>query len=1037
MRRSRGIAIVLALALALHTLTGFCGTSSDRVVVAAASKNEGTVTAYRLNLRAGIGSRYEVLATLESGQKVTILESAKASDGSTWYRVTAVVGGRSVTGYVSAAYISTGKVTPTPTPKKVTPTPTPKKATPTPTPKKATPTPTPKKATPTPTPKKATPTPTPKKATPTPTPKKTTPTPTLKKTEAAVSGQVLALRMNIRTGVTGASEIITKAYENEILTVTGKTYDSKGQLWYRVTVTVDGRKREGFAYGDYVEVLKDVPLVDAVVSSGSTPTPTPTTKATPTPTPTPTTKATPTPTPTPTTKAKATPTPTPAQKSEEKSTPRGVTMENGRALTSEVVAEVVVSSLNVRTGPGTQYAKSAKLTNGQKVTVVSYAYSDNGDLWYECVFQQSGIRYRGYVFGSYISLSKSYPLYDRNNSGAIRFKVAQGGIEKISLKTEQSYSYAYNGVVTGSGVNVRKGPGTTYEAIAKFGYRQPVLITGQAMVGSVLWYRVSASIDGVTYTGYMSGTYVSLNTGAEGVWSKSVTAGVNLRKEPNDDSSMVRTSDGTQRRIAKDEYVYILEEVMVDGVKWRKVIAKDGNSGIAGYVRASYFELAPQSLKAPFTPIVGTESYANQLRAAGFPESYIPYLTELHQKHPTWKFTAYQTGLDWKAAVAGENTLGNNLIESDYGRDWLSYASGSYNWKTDKFSSFDGKYWMMISSAGLQYFMDPRNWLNETNIYMFENLSYDKKTQTLSGVESILQGTPMYKTSFTYTTAEGKKRTITYAQAFIEAAEYSGVSPYHLASRVKQEVISGKSFSLSATGTVDGYLGYYNFYNIGAYNSTAALGAIRNGLKFAKYGGTNASLNKACKIPWNNRYDAIVGGAYYIGSTYINRGQNTIYLQKYNMSATNTFGHQYMSNAQAPRSESRKVAVAYQAMSGFSEMTLSFSIPVFRNMPETAVQAPENVGCPNAYLKSLSVKTADGTKVSLQGGFSYDKFEYTVEVPAKTKSVTISASVVAEGASVLGTGSRTLEGSNTTAVVTVTAENGSTMNYVIRIVKKK
>ena len=1007
MRRSRGIAIVLALVLVLHTMTGFCGTSSDRVVFAAASKNEGTVTAYRLNLRAGIGSRYEVLATLECGQKVTILESAKANDGSTWYRVTAVVGGRSVTGYVSAAYISTGKATPTPTPKKTTPTPTPKKTTPTP--------------------KKATPTPTPKKATPTPTPKKTTPTPTPKKSDSttAVSGQVLALRMNIRTGVNGASEIITKAYENEILTVTGKTYDSKGQLWYRVTVTVDGKKREGFAYGDYVEVVKDVPLVDAVIST-KTPTETPT--------PTPTVKATPTPTPTPTTKAKVTPTPTPSQKSEEKSA-RGVTMENGRALTSEVVAEVVVSSLNVRTGPGTQYAKSVKLTNGQRVTVVSYAYSDNGDLWYECVFQLSGIRYRGYVFGSYISLSKSYPLYDRNNSGAIRYKVAQGGIEKIPLK--ETYSYAYNGIVTGSGVNVRKGPGTSYEAIAKFGYRQPVLITGQAMVGSVLWYRVSASIDGVTYSGYMSGTYVSLNTGAEGVWSKSVTAGVNLRKEPYDDSSMVRTSDGTQRRIAKDEYVCILEEVMSDGVKWRKVIAQDGKSGIVGYVRASYFELAPQSLKAPFTPIVGSASYADQLRAAGFPESYIPYLTELHQKHPTWQFKAYQTGLDWKAAVAGENTLGNNLIESETGRDWLSYASGSYNWKTDKFSAFDGKNWMMISSAGLQYFMDPRNWLNETNIYMFENLSYDKKTQTLSGVESILQGTPMYKTSFTYTTDDGKKRTVTYAQAFIEAAEYSGVSPYHLASRVKQEVISGKSFSLSATGTVEGYLGYYNFYNIGAYNSTAALGAIRNGLKFAKYGGTNASLNKACRIPWNNRYDAIVGGAYYIGSTYINRGQNTIYLQKYNMSSTNTFGHQYMSNAQAPRSESRKVAAAYQAMSGFSEMTLSFSIPVFRNMPATAVQAPENVGCPNAYLKSLSVKTADGTKVSLQGGFSYDKFEYTVEVPAKTKSVTISASVAAQGASALGTGSRTLEGSNTTAVVTVTAENGATMNYVIHIKRKK
>ena len=113
--------------------------------------------------------------------------------------------------------------------------------------------------------------------------------------------------------------------------------------------------------------------------------------------------------------------------------------------------------------------------------------------------------------------------------------------------------------------------------------------------------------------------------------------------------------------------------------------------------------------------------------------------------------------------------------------------------------------------------MDPRNWLDQSAIFMFETLTYKSKYQSLSQVEELLKGTPFYNKTFTYTEDTGRKRTISYAQAFIEAAEYSGVSPYHLVTRVKQEVItSSGSVSNSVSGTVSGYTGYYNFYNIGA-----------------------------------------------------------------------------------------------------------------------------------------------------------------------------------------------------------------------------
>lgn len=41
--------------------------------------------------------------------------------------------------------------------------------------------------------------------------------------------------------------------------------------------------------------------------------------------------------------------------------------------------------------------------------------------------------------------------------------------------------------------------------------------------------------------------------------------------------------------------------------------------------------------------------------------------------------------------------------------------------------------------------MDPRNFLDENHIYMFEQLAYDSSSQTQAGVEAILQGSFMYK----------------------------------------------------------------------------------------------------------------------------------------------------------------------------------------------------------------------------------------------------------------------------------------------------
>ena len=74
----------------------------------------------------------------------------------------------------------------------------------------------------------------------------------------------------------------------------------------------------------------------------------------------------------------------------------------------------------------------------------------------------------------------------------------------------------------------------------------------------------------------------------------------------------------------------------------------------------------------------------------GFPDSYKPYLRELHAEYPNWVFKAYRTGLVWDNAIKEENIPGKNLIPNSYGVAWKSLEEGAYNWKTDSFIVYDG-----------------------------------------------------------------------------------------------------------------------------------------------------------------------------------------------------------------------------------------------------------------------------------------------------------------------------------------------------------
>ena len=142
---------------------------------------------------------------------------------------------------------------------------------------------------------------------------------------------------------------------------------------------------------------------------------------------------------------------------------------------------------------------------------------------------------------------------------------------------------------------------------------------------------------------------------------------------------------------------------------------------------------------------------------------------------------------------------------------------------------------MDSSRQAVEFAMDPRNFLNEIRIFQFEGLSYSEQTNNLESIEKILYGTEFYNKKVSYVTSNGQTINMSekYSDLILKGGKTSYVSPYHLASRIKQEVGPFLTHS-SISGTVQGFEGLYNFYNIGATSSPEPMGAIKNGLQYAK-----------------------------------------------------------------------------------------------------------------------------------------------------------------------------------------------------------
>lgn len=327
---------------------------------------------------------------------------------------------------------------------------------------------------------------------------------------------------------------------------------------------------------------------------------------------------------------------------------------------------------------------------------------------------------------------------------------------------------------------------------------------------------------------------------------------------------------------------------------------------------------------------------------AKFPESYQSGLMELKNAHPQWVFVPMNTGIDWSTAITNELSGGKSLV-------YKTFPDCAKN------GAYDDGNWFYATREILEYYMDPRNAMTDAKIFQFELLTYNETYHTESAVESFLNNT------FMKSSQKAPGTVMTFAHIFWAIGREEGreVSPFHLAARVYQE--QGQGTSPLISGTYPGYEGYYNYFNVKATGTTTTQ-VIVNGLTYAKQQG------------WNNAYASILGGSDLISANYIKKGQDTLYLEKFNVNpnATNPlYTHQYMQNISAPTTEGSSIKKLYES-AGALNNSFVFKIPVFKNMPEGACPYPSDknklmLKLPSGYDTKIYVDGVPYTSTAKDG----------------------------------------------------------------------
>ena len=465
-----------------------------------------------------------------------------------------------------------------------------------------------------------------------------------------------------------------------------------------------------------------------------------------------------------------------------------------KATTNYTIKEVNTDGLNVRTGPSTSYATIGKLNKGTRVEVISE--------------------------------SAGWSKINYNNKTAY---VSSGYLKAVSTSTpdtkpeDTTQQYKEIKVVNTDGLNVRKGPSTSYESIGKIDKGTSVEVISESDGWSKINYKNT--------TAYVATKYLdkkSTNTEDTTQQYKEIkvvnTDGLNVRKGPS-------TSYESIGKIDKGTSVEVISES--DG--WSKINYKNTTA----YVATRYLDKISSNEQVP--PVVGGESTENVSGAT----IYYKALNYTLQNH---------VDAQYKKALEGGNVISSSI----------SRMSEELTTSMPQSRAF-----VTPSKADLEYYLNPKNFTNsDKGMMQFLRLDTYKGGITESELNSYLNSLPKVNGKNTVFYNQGK--------AFINAAQKYDIDLVYLVSHAMWETGYGKSV-LAQGQTITSYKGkpldkpvtVYNFFGIGAID------------KSANVSGAEASYSNG----WTSIEKTIEGSAKWISANYIKSSkynQNTIYKMKFN-----------------------------------------------------------------------------------------------------------------------------------------------------------
>ena len=465
-----------------------------------------------------------------------------------------------------------------------------------------------------------------------------------------------------------------------------------------------------------------------------------------------------------------------------------------KATTNYTIKEVNTDGLNVRTGPSTSYATIGKLNKGTRVEVISE--------------------------------SAGWSKINYNNKTAY---VSSGYLKAVSTSTpdtkpeDTTQQYKEIKVVNTDGLNVRKGPSTSYESIGKIDKGTSVEVISESDGWSKINYKNT--------TAYVATRYLdkkSTNTEDTTQQYKEIkvvnTDGLNVRKGPS-------TSYESIGKIDKGTSV----EVISESAGWSKINYKNTTA----YVATRYLDKISSNEQVP--PVVGGESTENVSGAT----IYYKALNYTLQNH---------VDAQYKKALEGGNVISSSI----------SRMSEELTTSMPQSRAF-----VTPSKADLEYYLNPKNFTNsDKGMMQFLRLDTYKGGITESELNSYLNSLPKVNGKNTVFYNQGK--------AFINAAQKYDIDLVYLVSHAMWETGYGKSV-LAQGQTITSYKGkpldkpvtVYNFFGIGAID------------KSANVSGAEASYSNG----WTSIEKTIEGSAKWISANYIKSSkynQNTIYKMKFN-----------------------------------------------------------------------------------------------------------------------------------------------------------